>query len=143
MVRIMATENQAILIETVQAVKNYLDAELAKYESWEEAKKSHLMNLLDGSRQEDFERLKTKGVGQTTILKFLGKGWKQWKIQHALEVINSAEIAFGEYYKGLEDEKGENQYTASSTDLTTQKQQAAEEIGKGWKQCRRLLMQLV
>ena len=43
----------------------------AKYKTWEEAKKSHLINLLDGSRQEDFERLKSKGVGQTTILKFL------------------------------------------------------------------------
>jgi ParB/RepB/Spo0J family partition protein len=98
MVRIMATENreqydenQAILIETVQAVKNYLDNELTKYENIKEMP-SHIMNLLDGTRQEDLSRLKSKGVGQTTILKFLGKGWKQWKIQHALEVLNSSEI---------------------------------------------------
>ena len=143
MVRIMATENQAILIETVQAVREFLNAELAKYEKWEDAPQG-LINSLDLENKSSFENIKTKGAGQTTILKFLGKGWKQWKIQHALEVINSAEIAFGEYYKGLEDEKlsGLKQYPSSSK-LTTDKQQAAEEIGKSWKQCRRLRRRLV
>lgn len=98
MVRIMATENreqydenQSILIETVQTVKDFLNNELAKYDTIKEVP-SHIMNLLDGTRQEDFARLKSKGVGQTTILKFLGAGWKQWKIQHALEVLNSPDI---------------------------------------------------
>ncbi len=34
-----------------------------------------------------YGQMREQGVGQTTILKFLGKGWKQWKIQHALETL--------------------------------------------------------
>lgn len=57
-----------------------LDKELAKYESWEEFKKHNfnLINLLDLKSKKTADRnyqiLKSKGVGQTTILKFLGEG---------------------------------------------------------------------
>ena len=93
MVRIMATENreqyddnQTILIETVQTVRDYLNTELCRYKKISEIPQG-LINSLDLDNKSTFENIKTKGVGQTTILKFLGKGWKQWKIQHALEVI--------------------------------------------------------
>ena len=57
------------------------------YETWEELP-IHLMNLLDVDKdgnkipihnaKKAFSECKTKGVGQTTILKFLGGNWKQW-----------------------------------------------------------------
>jgi hypothetical protein len=102
MVRIMATENreqydenQAILIETVQTVRDFLSRELAKYEVWEEAEKSFEFVGLFGKNNNpraSFAQVKSKGIGIQTICDFLGGGWKQWKIQHALEVINSTEI---------------------------------------------------
>ncbi len=103
MVRIMATENreqydenQTILIETVQTVRDFLNRELKKYNTWEEAKKvNEFINLFGEEKNPvaSFGQAKgNQGVGQTIILKFLGAGWKQWKIQHALEVLNSEEI---------------------------------------------------
>jgi len=80
------------IIETVRVVKDYLNAELSKYDTWEEIRQSHLMNLLDGSRKEDFLRLKSKGVGQTIILEFLGPPWKQHMIQKALDLIKDKEF---------------------------------------------------
>lgn len=57
--------------------KTFLDAELAKYESIKDLPRS-LINLLGLSKRHKFEDLKTKGVGQSTILKFLGGNWKLW-----------------------------------------------------------------
>jgi ParB/RepB/Spo0J family partition protein len=76
MLRMMADENlfawrnnTKVMNETVLAANEFLNAELAKYDSWEKFKKSHLINLLDGSRKEDFKRLKNQGVGQTDNLR--------------------------------------------------------------------------
>jgi hypothetical protein len=49
---------------------NFLNAELAKYETWEQANK--FIRVLFKS-PEGFTKIKKDGVGQTTILKFLGK----------------------------------------------------------------------
>jgi hypothetical protein len=54
--------------------KEYLDGELAKYETWDALNES-IKRLID---KFNFEAVKTKGVGQTTILKFLGGNWKHW-----------------------------------------------------------------
>ena len=55
-----------------------------------------LTDLSDSKREQDratqFGNLKTKGVGQTTILKFLGKTWKQWMIQAALQILKDKEL---------------------------------------------------
>jgi len=99
MLRIMANENlegwgssPQVAIETVSVVKEYLDGELAKYESVKDLP-SNLMNLLDSKTNEQaFSAIKTKGVGQTTILKFLGKPWTQWVIQDALATINDKRV---------------------------------------------------
>lgn len=64
----------SIIIETVKATRNYLNAELAKYESWEDASEG-LINLLDLANQSTFQNIKTKGVGKNTIQKFLGENW--------------------------------------------------------------------
>ena len=72
------------MLETVKAVRDYLDAELAKYDRLSDAPVS-LMNLLS-SNEHTFQDIKAKGVGQTTILKFLGRNWKQHAIQDALRI---------------------------------------------------------
>ena len=43
---------------------------MSKYERWEEAPRG-LIDSLDLSNRSSFENIKSKGVGQTTILKFL------------------------------------------------------------------------
>lgn len=93
MLQIMANENHddwhsspAVINETVAAAKEYLDGELARCESWELLNKN-IKQLFES--KERFSQIKNSdnGVGQTTILKFLGKNWKQWQIQEALEII--------------------------------------------------------
>lgn len=98
MIQIMANENLeqwdtniSVMNESVKVARNFLDCELAKYETWEDMKRGsfNIINLLDlkftTQPERGFQILKSKGVGQTTILKFLGKGWKQWMIQDALD----------------------------------------------------------
>jgi len=58
----------------------FLLTELAKYESWEDVTSNNsIKGLFDTQRA--FETTKGMGVGQTTILKFLGGNWKQHMIQ--------------------------------------------------------------
>jgi len=101
MLRIMANENlegwgssPQVAIETVSVVKEYLDGELAKYETWREFSSNESIRtiLLDVQSEPTFRKLKGSGVGQTTILKFLGKPWKQWVIQDALATINDKRV---------------------------------------------------
>ena len=96
MLRIMANENMeqwgsnnAVIIETIKAVRNFLDAELAKYETWELFNES-IKQLFESEAQ--YRNTKSKGVGQTTIKKFMGDHWPQWKIQEALAIIKDDEI---------------------------------------------------
>jgi ABC-type uncharacterized transport system ATPase subunit len=57
--------------------KEYLDGELAKYETYDQVNKNiNLKNLIPDAS--NFGQLKKNGVGQTTILKFLGGNWKHW-----------------------------------------------------------------
>jgi hypothetical protein len=54
---------------------------LAKYETWEDATSNEFIRgLFDTKRA--FETTKGSGVGQTTILKFLGPNWKQKKLEN-------------------------------------------------------------
>lgn len=96
MVRIMAEENlewltsPAVVYQTVMTVKKYLDEELAKTDTMSDLPQG-LMNLLDlKDKRSSYENLKTKGVGQPTILKFLGGNWKPWMIQSALNSYHLA-----------------------------------------------------
>ena len=92
MVQIMANENlewntsPAVINQTVLTAKEFLDKELAKYETWEEANVNKSINVLFASNRQ-FQQCKQEGVGQTTILKFLGGNWKQWMIQEALDTV--------------------------------------------------------
>ncbi|MBN1118226.1 MAG: hypothetical protein JXA77_13540 [Bacteroidales bacterium] len=67
----------SVALETVKVAKEFLDAELTKYESWDHVNKSIKM-MFDSNSQ--FQNCKKNGVGQTTIKKFLGGNWKQWEI---------------------------------------------------------------
>lgn len=95
MVLIMADENHrmmpnpAIMNETILAIKQYLDNEFSKYDRISDLP-SHLSNLTDGMRQEDFKRLGDNGVGRDTILKFLGAEWKPSIIRIALNIIKTS-----------------------------------------------------
>jgi hypothetical protein len=51
---------------------DFLNAELAKYESWDEFKQVNKSINPIISDASNFEQLKQRGVGQTTILKFVG-----------------------------------------------------------------------
>lgn len=88
MIRIMAEENlewltsPKVIYQTVITVKEFLDGELAKYKTWEESRSNKTIRGLFKSENE-WSTPKGKGVGQTTILKFLGGNWKQGKIQAA------------------------------------------------------------
>jgi len=81
--------NPSVIVETIRASKSFLDSELAKYESWDEARINKSINTLFGNAG-NFERTKQAGVGQTTILKFLGGNWKQWMIQ---ELAKTAKVS--------------------------------------------------
>lgn len=95
MLRIMAEENlnwstgPAVINQTVLAVKEFLDSELAKHDTWNHLNKSIKMIFASNSQ---FENCKRNGIGQTTILKFLGGNWKQWMIQEALDTLKDETI---------------------------------------------------
>lgn len=82
--------SQSILIETVRVVRDFLNVELSKYDAWDNVNEI-IKVLFDSTRQ--FQQCKESGVGQTTILKFLGGGWKQWKIQSALDTLNAEDMS--------------------------------------------------
>jgi len=93
MLRIMANENlewnqsPAVINETVHATRDFLNKELAKYETWEEAKSNSAITL-NCINSQGFGKVKTKGVGQRTILKFLGGNWNRSMVQGALETLD-------------------------------------------------------
>jgi len=98
MIRIMANENlewssaPIIINETVLVAKKFLDKELAKYNTIKGFEKSDLINLLGLKGQENqFQSLRSRGVGQNTICKFLGGNWKQWMVQEALDTLGYGE----------------------------------------------------
>lgn len=95
MLRIMANENMdewraspAVINETVFAAKEFIDAELAKYDTWDAYRLNENINPIV-SDAGNFTQVKKNGAGQTTILAFLGGNWKQWMIQEALETLKS------------------------------------------------------
>lgn len=90
MIKVMANENMedwktnlGVVVETVSAAKDFLDAELSKAKSFKTLNES-IKRLVD---KHNFDKIKKEGVGQTTILKFLGQNWKQWTIQVALAIL--------------------------------------------------------
>jgi len=115
MLRIMANENMdqwndsvAVISETVRATRDYLNSELAKYETWEAFRSNKFIRPIIESEPQ-FRSIKGKlkkgeDVGQGTIKKFLGENWTQTRIQKALELLNDEEIEF-EAFEAFEPSK--------------------------------------
>jgi ribosomal protein S20 len=99
MIQIMANENMeqwkmnpSVINETVKVARDFLNTELSKYESWEDVcgDKSIITKLVQDAK--GWVKLRDQKAGRESILKFLGKGWKQWMIQEALDTLNDTEI---------------------------------------------------
>lgn len=95
MVRILALENreqedmsQAVLIETVRVVRDFLNTELKKQNSWETSEE-FLQRLID---KYNFNKIRSNGVGHATIKEFMGSNWIEYDIQVALNTLNSTDI---------------------------------------------------
>jgi len=63
-------------VHAVLAAKEFLDAELSKYETYKSTDK-FISSLFED--EHGFRRAKA-GVGRDTILKFLGKNWKESRL---------------------------------------------------------------
>jgi len=80
-----------------EQVKEFLDGELAKYETWKELKMTEKFfgHLFENQKAFTNAKREDKGkVGRDTILKFLGRTWanKSGAIQEALASIKSFEM---------------------------------------------------
>jgi hypothetical protein len=56
-------------------VRDFIESEISKVDDMEYLNES--IKVLFQGVKGDFHKVKNGGVGQTTILKFLGGGWKQ------------------------------------------------------------------
>jgi hypothetical protein len=99
MLKMMAEENldqwrpnTTVNNETVLAARDYLDGELKRYKTWDAMRRANkiISSLIDGEK--GFRSAKGQGVGQTTILKFLGGNWRQWMVQDALAAVADESI---------------------------------------------------
>lgn len=100
MLHIMADENHhlmpnpAIMNETVLAIKEYLDGELAKHDTWEQAQKvQYLLNLFsdDKNPKATFGQAKgSQGVGETLLLRFLGPEWARSIVRIGLNIVKTS-----------------------------------------------------
>jgi hypothetical protein len=105
MLRIMAGENMdvyrsdpRVINETVQAARDFLTAELDRFESFEELEKQSDSNIIlligklgvnrVNTKKWHFSHLKAKGVGRAAICAFLGDNWKTSMVQNAISIIN-------------------------------------------------------
>ncbi len=102
MLKMMANENmefwkdEEVITQTVKSARDFLNKKLEKTDTYE-ALEDFFSGLTD---KEHFHQLKEKGVGRNTILKFLGRGWTQYRIQKALEELYRIE-------NGIEEEEEE------------------------------------
>ena len=95
MLRIMANENlsdwaatPAVINETVFAAKAFLDEELGKYSDYDSSQE--LLSRLGVKDQAALGAAK-KGVGESTIKRFLGSNWSTHMIRESLAVYRSVQ----------------------------------------------------
>jgi len=72
-------------------VKEFLDGELAKYNNWEECRNEEIFSTLFANAG-NFGKCKKDGVGRASILKFLKGAINEYRIESALDLINSNDI---------------------------------------------------
>jgi hypothetical protein len=90
MIKIMAEENMdswksspMAINEAVLAMKEYLDGELAKYDTFG-ASNETIKRLVD---KFNFDKVKKEGIGRTILKEALGGNWKDWMIQEAKTIV--------------------------------------------------------
>jgi hypothetical protein len=99
MIKIMANENldewrtmPKVYNETIFVAKDFLDAVLKKYDTWEEFRLAkNVQPIFDSEPEFRSVKGKKKGIGWQTIQKFLGKNWHKWIIQDALNTRKGVE----------------------------------------------------
>lgn len=96
----MANENMAewkpapgVVIETVKAAKDFIEAELAKYGSWEEVAKVSVCGHLFETSASFAQAKGEQGIGIRQIHAFLGHQWSRYLIENTLSVIRQEETA--------------------------------------------------
>jgi hypothetical protein len=111
-------------METVKAAKAFIEAELAKYGTWEEfSSPVYRGTISDLIKSEPaFRKLKGSGVGTETIHAFLGKQWSRYLIENTLSVIRQEETAARK--------KAEAYEAAQRAKEEREKRQAAEAVEK-------------
>jgi len=99
MVQIMAEENlnwdtsPAVMTQTILTAKEFLDAELAKYETWDNAgENTSVKSLFTSNRQFQEVKNSKSGVGRDILVKFLGGNWTKYKVRTALNIIKDKEL---------------------------------------------------
>jgi hypothetical protein len=84
-----------IIMGTVGEVKEFLDKEINKYKSWDEAKKSLEIKRLfekENNPLASYAQVKSKGVGTPTIRNFLNGAIEEWRITSAMDLIKHDDI---------------------------------------------------
>ena len=76
--------NPLVVNETVRAAKEYIDGELKKCKTWDDACADKSISTKFVTNSMGFVKLKKQGAGRDVLSKFLGGHWKQWVIQDAL-----------------------------------------------------------
>ena len=82
-----------VVMETVKAAKSFIEAELAKYGTWEEAKKVSVCGHLFETSASFAQAKGEQGIGIRQIHAFLGKQWSRYLIENTLSVIRQEEDA--------------------------------------------------
>ena len=75
---------------TARQCKAMLDAELQKYETWEELRDAHLKMSI-AIEQKLYARIRNLGVGERIICRVLGKGISEPQVMRALKLLRQIE----------------------------------------------------
>ncbi len=70
--------DSAVKVQTILTAKEFLDAELKKYETWEQFRTGGFSRaILHIENGQAFAATKKEGVGRETLMKFLGGNWTE------------------------------------------------------------------
>ena len=86
------TARPKLINSDVEKARNFIDSDLAKYSTYKDfSSQSDLRTNLGILSEPAFRKLKGSGVGENTILVYLGKTWtkKLWMIRVAIATLNA------------------------------------------------------
>ena len=85
-----------VINQTIWQAKKFLEKELRKYNTYNELKNrcpKSGRTILGVNSEPAFRKLKGDGIGEGTILKFLGGNFKSWMMQNALATLTDDEAS--------------------------------------------------